>query len=281
MFFDLVSRNSRRSRKENGLFFASLLISVIAFYIILSLSQQDVIKFLMKMESDAVKKLVGMIPLFYGMTLIILFFLVYFASKYQLERRRHEFGMYLMLGMRRSRLFLMLLAEDVRSSVFVLAIGLPSAVLLSELISLVTARLAGLGIIGHRLNISLTAILWTAIGFALIKLAAFMILSRRIAGEEIGDLLTDPPDGTKKELPSAVYALALLTGIILLAASYAMAICGFSWNRVSHMGLTLLSGFAGTMLFFSASALLWDCLQIVPDAGKSFMPSPSVSCRKT
>ena len=56
-----------------------------------------------------------MIPLFYGMTLIILFFLVYFASKYQLERRRHEFGMYLMLGMRRSRLFLLLLAEDVRS----------------------------------------------------------------------------------------------------------------------------------------------------------------------
>ena len=163
MFFDLVSRNSRRSRKENGLFFASLLISVIAFYIILSLSQQDVIKFLMKMESDAVKKLVGMIPLFYGMTLIILFFLVYFASKYQLERRRHEFGMYLMLGMRRSRLFLLLLAEDVRSSVFVLAIGLPSAVLLSELISLVTARLAGLGIIGHRLNISLTAILWLSL----------------------------------------------------------------------------------------------------------------------
>lgn len=281
MFFDLVSRNSRRSRKENGLFFASLLISVIAFYIILSLSQQDVIKFLMKMESDAVKKLVGMIPLFYGMTLIILFFLVYFASKYQLERRRHEFGMYLMLGMRRSRLFLMLLAEDVRSSVFVLAIGLPSAVLLSELISLVTARLAGLGIIGHRLNISLTAILWTAIGFALIKLAAFMILSRRIAGEEIGDLLTDPPDGTKKELPSAVYALALLTGIILLAASYAMAICGFSWNRVSIWDSPCCQALPEPCCFFSASALLWDCLQIVPDAGKSFMPSPSVSCRKT
>lgn len=213
------------------------------------------------MESDAVKKLVGMIPLFYGMTLIILFFLVYFASKYQLERRRHEFGMYLMLGMRRSRLFLLLLAEDVRSSVFVLAIGLPSAVLLSELISLVTARLAGLGIIGHRLNISLTAILWTAIGFALIKLAAFMILSRRIAGEEIGDLLTDPPDGTKKELPSAVYALALLTGIILLAAAYAMAICGFSWNRVS----------------------IWDspCCQALPEPCCFFRPPlfSGIACR--
>ena len=31
MFFNLALRNSRRSRKENGLFFASLLISVVAF----------------------------------------------------------------------------------------------------------------------------------------------------------------------------------------------------------------------------------------------------------
>ena len=35
MFFQLVKRNSRRSRKENGLFFASLLISIIDIYIIL------------------------------------------------------------------------------------------------------------------------------------------------------------------------------------------------------------------------------------------------------
>ena len=57
MFFDLVRRNSRRSRKENGLFFLSLLISIIAFYIILSLSQQDVMRFLKQMESDAVNRL--------------------------------------------------------------------------------------------------------------------------------------------------------------------------------------------------------------------------------
>ena len=73
-----------------------------------------------------------------------------------------------------------------------------------------------------------------AIGFALIKLAAFMILSGRIAGEEIGSLLTEAPDGTKKQLPSAVYALALLAGAALLAAAYTMAICGFSWNNVAH-----------------------------------------------
>ena len=133
MFFKLVSQNSKRSRKENGLFFSSLLISILAFYLVLSLSQQDVMVFLSKMESDAVNKLLALIPAFYAMALIILFFLSYYASKFQLERRRHEFGVYLMLGMRRTRLFAMLLAEDFRGSVISLLLGLPAAALLAEL----------------------------------------------------------------------------------------------------------------------------------------------------
>ena len=61
--------------------------------------------FLKKMESDAVDRLFQIIPAFFVMTLVILFFLIYYASKFQLERRRHEFGVYLMMGMRRSKLF--------------------------------------------------------------------------------------------------------------------------------------------------------------------------------
>ncbi|OLA13923.1 MAG: hypothetical protein BHW16_01555 [Coprococcus sp. CAG:131-related_45_246] len=69
MFSNLIFRNSRRSRKENGLFFSSLVISIIAFYMILSISTQDVMIFLQKMESDAVNRLLLLIPVFYGMTL--------------------------------------------------------------------------------------------------------------------------------------------------------------------------------------------------------------------
>ena len=68
MFYKLITRNSARSRKENGLFFASLLVSIIAFYIILALPRQDVMIFLGKMESQAVDRLFQMIPLFFGMT---------------------------------------------------------------------------------------------------------------------------------------------------------------------------------------------------------------------
>ena len=198
MFSNLILRNSRRERKENGLFFASLVISVVAFYIILSLSKQDVMVFLAKMESDAVKRLLLLIPVFYGMTLGILFFLIYFACKYQLKRRRKEFGVYLMMGTRRSKLFTMLLAEDFLSSILALVIGLPVAVLLSEIISLITAKLVGMGIVGHQFNLFLPAIGFTVAGFLAIKLVAFLILSGKISRQEIGSLLANSSGNEKK-----------------------------------------------------------------------------------
>ena len=250
MFFELISRNSKRNRKENGLFFSSLLVSIIAFYIILSLQNQDVMIFLAQMESDAVDRLLKMIPIFFGMTLFILFFLIYYASKFQLERRRHELGVYLMMGMRRIKLFVMLLAEDFRNSVISLIIGLPVAVLLSELISLITARMVGLGIVGHQISFSLEAILWTAAGFLLIKFTAFFALSVKISRQEIGSLLVDTPDGAKKQIPALFYACSLLGGILCLAVAYAMAIRGEAWSDLVMMGFAILLGIFGTILLF-------------------------------
>lgn len=250
MFSDLILRNSRRNRKENGLFFGSLVISIVAFYIILSLSKQDVMIFLAKMESDAVNRLLLMIPVFYVMTLGILFFLSYFACKYQLERRRKEFGVYLMMGMRRSKLFIMLLAEDLLSSILALVIGIPVAVLLSELISLVTARLVGMGIIGHQFTFSLSAVCFTIAGFLAIKLAAFLILSGKISRQEIGTLLAHSSGNEKKQKPAFVYGICTVLGVIMLAAAYTMAIQGIAWSEADMMLLTMLLGLLGTILLF-------------------------------
>ncbi|MEF2816028.1 MAG: FtsX-like permease family protein [Oscillospiraceae bacterium] len=260
MFSELVKRNSRRSRRENGLFFASLLIAIIAFYIILSLSHQDVIVFLKTMESDAVNRLLTLVPVLYGLTLFILFFLVYYANRFQLARRRHEFGVYFMLGMQRRKLFGMLLAEDLRSSLIALAIGLPAAVLISELISLVTARLVGLGIVGHQFTLSLSAIGWTAVGFLAIKLLASLILSGKIVRQEIGALLTETPEGTKKQRPAAVYAAALVLGAALLAGAYTFAILGYAWSSLRYMANTIALGVAGTLLLFYGLRVIIDRL---------------------
>ena len=215
MFFNLIVRNSKRSRKENGLFFSSLVISIVAFYIILSISNQDIMRFLQEMESDAVDKLLLLIPIFYIATLCILFFLIYFACKYQLQRRKHEFGVYLMLGMRRDKLFSMLMAEDFISSIFALVIGLPIAIILSEMISLITAKLVGMGIIGHRFTLSLSAVLFTILGFLVIKLFAFLILSGNITRQEIGSLMAPISHNAKRQNPTFIYVFSAIFGIAI------------------------------------------------------------------
>ena len=260
MFFKLAMRNSRRSRKENGLFFASLVVSIVAFYIILALSHQDVMIFLKSLESDAVNSLLQIAAVFYVFSLIMLFFLIYYASKYQLERRRHELGMYIMMGMRRSKLFALLMAEDLGSSVLALIIGLPIAVLVSEVVSILTARLVGLGVIGHHVSFSLQAVVLTTVGFILIKLAAFVILSGKLARKQIGDLLVDVPDTERKQLPAPVYGVSAVLGLAALIAAYYQGISGYSWISVKYMAVTITLGFVGMFLLFFGFRIFMDAL---------------------
>lgn len=258
MFSNLIFRNSRRSRKENGLFFGSMVISIMAFYLILSLSSQDVMSFLKKMESDGVNRLMTLIPIFYAMTLVILFFLIFFACKYQFERRRHEFGVYLMHGMRRSKLFGMLLTEDLISSGLALLIGLPSAVVMAEIISLITAKSVGMGIVDHQFSLSGSAIIWTLVGFLGIKLLALLILSGRISRQEIGTLLAQPVNHPKKQLPKAVYAIVAMIGLLMLGMAYYMGNkVGGAWATPAKMALALGLGLIGTLfLFFGMRAFI-------------------------
>ena len=65
MFLRQVRRNSSRNRRENGLYFASLIVAIVFSYILLSLGEQDVMLFLKEMESDAVRKLLLLIPIVY------------------------------------------------------------------------------------------------------------------------------------------------------------------------------------------------------------------------
>ena len=260
MFYNLVKRNSERNRKENGLFFASLVVSIIAFYIILSLEKQDVIIFLKTMESQAIEKLFLLIPALYLLSLFILFFLVYFAGKYQLDRRSKELGMYLMLGMKRSKLILMLFAEELLNSIISLLIGIPIAIFISEVISLITAKIVGLGIIGHKFSFSIISVIGTIIGYIVIRFLALIILSGRFSKKEVIELLSDSQVERKRKINKIVIIIKLILGILLLGYAFTIAIKGFSWQSLKLMMITVTAGLIGTFLLFQGIGVLFEIL---------------------
>ena len=246
----------------------SLIISIIAFYVVLSLSSQDVMRYLKTMESQAISKLFSMIGVLYGFTLFIVFALIFFASKYQIERRSHEFGVYIMMGMKRTKLLLMLLLEDLGSSVVALLIGLPVSVLITEVISLLTAKFVGIGFIGHQVTWSPKAALLTAAGFMGVKLVAFIILSFILARKEVGTLLTDAPDNVRKKGYPILQAMLLLAGMALLIYAYRMGVKGTAWEKTQTLGKTVFFGVLGTVLVFRGLRFIINLIAKKSSSGK-------------
>lgn len=247
MFSKLIRKNGKENYKENGIYFLSLVISIVAFYVILSLEKQDVMLFLEKMESDAVARLFFMIKGVYGVSLFMIFFMIYFAQRYQLQRRNHEFGMLMMLGMPRGKLFGMLMVEDLYTSGISLIIGLPVAVVLSEGISLITAKLVGMGIIGHRFSFSVQAALATAVGFFAIKLLANVLLSAKIVKQEPGGLMREQVEQTYKRISWPKELVGVLTGSVCLVAAYVIALTqGIIFYQLKWMAIVIVLGIFGT-----------------------------------
>lgn len=262
MFFNFIKRNSRKSRKENGIYFSSLIISIIAFYVILSLGEQDVMMFLKTMESDAVAKLLNLIKILYVCTLFFIFFLVYFANNYQLHLRQHEFGLYLMMGMKRSKLFILILGETLWNGLIALLIGIPIALFLTELINLVTSRLIGMGVIGQEFRISWTGLGFTILGFIFVQLIAMLILSVKISRKEPIELLNDEKEksqkflSSKRNFVSVITGLVFFLGVIFLSIAYGLAIFYLYDLSSKIMVLILIVGIAGTFMLFRGLASL-------------------------
>lgn len=250
MFFKQVRRNASKNRKNNGLFFGSLVIAIVAFYTLLSLGDQDVMRFLKTVESDAVSRLMLLIPAIYIISLFFVFFLVYFAYRYQLDNRKKEFGLYLMMGMKRSKLFAMLMSETLWNSMVSVLIGLPIALFLTEGISLATAKVVGLGIIGHKISFSISAVLGTVIGFVIVQMISMLFLCAEFSRKEPMQLLqTDSPD-KQVSIPRKKGWLSFVLGLILLILAYVVGVMMLRSLDLKIVALILVLGGTGTFLFY-------------------------------
>lgn len=253
----MIKKNSRAGRKENSLYFSSLIISVVAFYVVLSIENQDVMKFVKNMESDAVQKLLFLIPVFYVFSLFVLAFLVFFTTRYQMERRSHEFGLYLMMGMKRNRLFFMLIAEDMVNTVVAFLAGFPVAILLTEIISLTVSRLIGLGILEHHFTVAWNAVFWTVVGIVFIKIVILSILSGVTVHKEPYMLIKNSEESEKKRTKGKFSLCFFGSAFILLGIAYFLGARKGLWTQIQLLPWILFCGIVGTYFLFKGFYFLF------------------------
>lgn len=142
------------------------------------------------------------------------------------------------------------MGETLWNGLIALLIGIPISLFLTEIISLTTSRLIGMGIIGHQFRISWTGLGLTVLGFIMVQLLAVFILSLRMSKKEPVDLLNEQKEELQKILSPIWGWVSLLLGAVLLCTAYVLAILYLRTLDVMIFALILFVGISGTFMLF-------------------------------
>ncbi len=182
MLLKLAVRNMRRSLRDYAIYFITLLIAVTVFYAFNSVGDQQVMHDIAASNNANVIEFTGyMMNIFSVIVALVLGFLVIYANQLLITRRKREFGIYLVLGMRPGQVSRILLYETVFIGLGSLVLGLGLGILISQLLSFATAALFGVAMPQYQFSFSPGACIATLACFIaiFIVVAIFNVITVR------------------------------------------------------------------------------------------------------
>ena len=267
MLARLAVRNVRRSMRDYAVYFVTLVFGVAAFYAFNSVQSQSVLFDLEGVASaDAFDLTARFLGMFSVLIAFVLGFLVVYANRFLIRRRKREFGTYLLLGMRPAQVSAIVLMETVCVGAASLAAGLVLGAVLSQGLSFLTAGLFNIPMQQYRFVFSGEALRQTLLCFAIIfaVVALFNTLSLRRC--RLVDLFGAAVRSERSRIRSPWVGLAgFAVAVGLLAWAYGTLLeSGLTEFGAEFWKATALM-VAGTFLFFwSAAGFAVAALERVP-----------------
>ena len=244
----------RKNRRMYGPYLAMGVLMAAICYILSALSRSDALRTLPGGDNLCMIMALGNVVL-----LIFSVIFLFYTNSFLIRRRRREFGLYNVLGMRKRNLARILTWETLLTAAIAIAGGLFFGVLLSKLIELAIVKMMdGTATLGFPFDLS--ALLGTAGGFAVIYALLWLVSVVRVGRSTAVALLRSEAAGEKP--PRANWFLSLL-GLILLGAAYYLAVSiknpldAITWFFVA----VVLVIFATYLLMITTSVLLCRVLQ--------------------
>ena len=236
MLFKLSFRNIIRSMKDYAIYFFTLVLGVVIFYVFNAIGTQTSMMELGSSTKDVVKLLVNVLS---GVSLVvagILGYLIIYASRFLIKRRNKEFSIYLTLGMSKRKISLLLFLETLLIGLLSLVAGLSLGVILSQLMSVMVANLFEADMSKFQFVFSGEACLKTIAYFGIIYLLVIAFNTVMINKLKIIDLIQASRKSEKVRLKNPI----ICTVIFFLAAT----ILGIAYCQVTVNYLKVLSEIA-------------------------------------
>lgn len=263
MIVKLAFRNVRRSIRDYAIYFLTLTLGVCIFYVFNSFDSQQAVLNMTKSQANALQGLSSILGMLSGFISVILGFLILYANRFLVRRRKLELGVYTTLGMNRSAIAGVLTLETVFIGVLSLAAGLFLGVFLAQGVALLTAKLFTIQLKTFQIVFSTEALWKTIVYFGIIFLMVIAFHSLSISKYKLIDLLNANRrnESLKGRRLWISVILFLLSAVSLGAAYYLIIENGMMTVDASFWGAILL-GIVGTFLFFrSLSGFLLRVVQ--------------------
>ena len=143
MLYKLAFRNARRSLSDYAVYLITVTLSFSLMFAFGLVTSSDAIAGLSE-GMDTFRTFRMILDFINVIILFVLCFLINYTTKFMFTKRSREFGMYLLLGIRRGKVILMFLTEILLLGLFALTLSLPAGFLISQIISMIIVGAFGI-----------------------------------------------------------------------------------------------------------------------------------------
>lgn len=263
MFSKLAFNNVRKSIKDYSIYFLTLTFGVCLFYTFNSMESQQAMLDITKSQYEIIKmltKIMGIVSIFIS---VILGFLIIYANKFLIKRRKKELGIYMTLGMDKGKISQILMLETLVIGVFALGFGLILGIFASQGLSVVTARMLETSIKRFYFVFSVEAFVKSILYFGVIFVIVMIFNTISVSKYKLIDLLYGSKKNESLKMKKLwVSVLLFLVSVITLGSAYYLIIDNGMLVFDRKFAVSLVLGVIGTLTFFmSLSGFLLKMVQ--------------------
>lgn len=242
--FKIVKMNFKNNIKTYSLYIMSMVFAVATYYNFWNLNFNPQVNS-SKELSGYIKSTAGMTTIF--MVIFLIFFIAY-SSKFFLNERKREIGLYAFMGIDNYKIGWIFASEGLFLGGLSLVLGLLFGVAFSKLFMMLLGKIAILDIV-FKFNISIKAIGVTVLTFGIIFILTFIKGYIDIIRMSLIDLMEVNKRDEKE--PSLNYLKGFLS-IVVLGLAYYVALKYKKFGFGLSLNLAVLLVIVGTYWFFGA-----------------------------
>ena len=251
MSFKLAFKNMKKNMKDYVIYFLTLVLGVAIFYIFNSMDAQQASMVLSESKRQIIELMLQVLGIVSVFVTIVLGFLIVYANNFLVKRRKKEFGLYMLLGMGKRNISVILLLETLLVGIFSLVIGLIVGIFGSQLMSIVVAKMFEADLTGFKFVFSEDALIKTVMYFAIIYVLVMILNIFSASKYKLIDLLNASKKSEKVILRNSFVSVFLfIVSIIILGFAYYNAITGITKPVPNDFLLAIGMGIVGTFMFF-------------------------------